>query len=62
METDAELIPLADLESPFVVCDPSGDKATPSAVTVAIGPEGGWSEGRCRMTRHGGVWGHRATG
>jgi RsmE family RNA methyltransferase len=45
METSDDMVTWEDLETPFVVCDPSGEPATPSVATVAIGPEGGWADG-----------------
>jgi 16S rRNA (uracil1498-N3)-methyltransferase len=45
METSDDLATWDDLEAPVVVCDASGDDGTPTARTVAIGPEGGWAEG-----------------
>jgi 16S rRNA U1498 N3-methylase RsmE len=45
METSSDLVSLTELDPPLVVCDPMGDSAKPPATTVAIGPEGGWSEG-----------------
>jgi 16S rRNA (uracil1498-N3)-methyltransferase len=45
MKTTEELVTFADLGLPFAVCDMGADSLTPSARTVVIGPEGGWSPG-----------------
>lgn len=45
MRTDERLIGWEDLEEPVVVCDAAGDSDPGEPVTVAIGPEGGWSAG-----------------
>lgn len=43
MRLDGGLTKPADLEGPMAVCDPSGDRETPAARTVVVGPEGGWA-------------------
>jgi 16S rRNA (uracil1498-N3)-methyltransferase len=43
MRTTRDLVDLSDLEPPYAVCDIGGSRATPSARTVVIGPEGGWA-------------------
>ncbi|HSJ82581.1 MAG TPA: 16S rRNA (uracil(1498)-N(3))-methyltransferase [Acidimicrobiia bacterium] len=45
MRTPRGLISLSDLEPPYAVCDIGGSRVIPSARTVVIGPEGGWSAG-----------------
>jgi RsmE family RNA methyltransferase len=45
MRTPRGLVNLSDLEPPYAVCDIGGSRVMPSARTVVIGPEGGWSAG-----------------
>lgn len=55
METSEGLVTFADLGLPYAVCDMGADTQTPSARTVVIGPEGGWSPGEIpeRAIRYG---------
>jgi len=43
MRTPRGLVNLSDLDPPYAVCDIGGSRVLPSARTVVIGPEGGWS-------------------
>lgn len=44
METSPDIVGFDDLQNPVAVCHPDGARAIPSVKTVAIGPEGGFSE------------------
>lgn len=45
MKTSRGLVTVSDLDPPYAVCEIGGSRITPSARTVVIGPEGGWSTG-----------------
>lgn len=44
METPGEPMELSALEGPLVICHPGGNRDTPDARTIVIGPEGGLAE------------------
>lgn len=44
METSDDVAPIAQINRPYVVCQPGAPTEIPSSTTVLIGPEGGFAE------------------
>lgn len=55
METTSDLVKWSDLEKPVVVCTPGGGDLTTIPRSVAIGPEGGFSDDE--IPEEAGRWG-----
>lgn len=59
MHTDGRLVTWQDLDQPVVACDAEGGPNPGDPATVAVGPEGGWSEDE--VPENARLWGLGAT-